>query len=607
MSKAEDYLKEQLTEITGKDFSQLSDRARSDALSKLFVTVAMPAMGHIDAADSFEDGYVDGSGDLGVDLLIKIGRDVHIIQTKYSGWSKRIQRDKIDTFRSILARIFKGSFQSHMSGRLLELLEDVDWSKDTVHLWFVTNVPLENQALTASEMPPEVPQEMCEEWSLTPERVNVEYIDQQRLYEILTESQTLDDRAGVSNVEIFAAKRPGIGRTNLIVLEENGLTSVIMVIESEQIAKYCRQEHKTRLFDFNIRNYLGEVRKNKQILQSARAEPESFFFYNNGVSAIAETLQVDQEKGRIEANRFSVINGAQTVRTLAKLSGGIQPKILLRVTEIPHHKDRRDLLRNVVRYNNTQNEIKSSDFRSNDIVQASFKAHFSSLAKDGKKCTYFPKRTDLRASAKQTFKIEMPNFAKAVFCYFYDPYELQAWGSGILFDTDKDYYTLIFGSEDSQVSKDDFLIKAGSFFVWEAMTDWIKEQKAALKDDKSDKAQKAKNALERKTVLIWLLHHFFKRLEQDSDRRFSEAVFLRKFAQLATLDHKSDITQMQFLVESLNAVKDAAIYDYGQLAAAGVTQRQWIRGLQGVKERLLATCEEMPNLTAGVRSFIGKV
>ena len=117
------------------------------------------------------------------------------------------------------------------------------------------------------------------------------------------------------------------------------------------------------------------------------------------MSAICEEIvTIDEDHGFIKANRFSVINGAQTVRSLAKLKDEFQqPKVLLRITEIPNHKERSAFLKEIVRFNNTQNEIKSSDFRSNDPIQQSLKENFSKLTKKGNRCEFFPKRIDSRS------------------------------------------------------------------------------------------------------------------------------------------------------------------------------------------------------------------
>ncbi len=609
MSKAEDYIRDRLIELSDKPFGSWGKKESSNYLSRLFVTTALPELGHVDASDYFEEGYVDGSGDLGIDVIIKVAKEVHIIQAKYVAFNKKLERDGLDTFQTILARLSERSFDSWQNGRLTELLEDIEWDKDNVFLWFVTNVRFENQAKAAAEMTYELPAKMVDNWGLTADRVQCEYIDQDRLYETLMEVQSGEDHSGVGHVDIYAAKQAGKGRSDIIILEENDFTSVIMVIDSEQIAKYCRGSSKNALFDFNIRNYLGENKKNKKILDTARDKPENFFLCNNGISAICEHLEVDEVAGRLQADRFSVINGAQTVRSLSKLpGGGRQPRVLIRVTEIPHHKVRRDLLREIVRCNNTQNEIKSSDFRSNDAIQASFKAHFSTLTKDGKKCEYFSKRTDVTQKATLTHKIEMTSFAKAVFCYFYNPYELQAQGSGILFDQGTDNYERIFGPEDSSISKDDFLVKAGAYFAWECLDDWVKKQKASLKDQTDDVSNNIKNALERKTVLIWMLHHFLQRLERETNGEFAERSFLIKFSHLKNFDIETGTSQpITFLRESLKAVKDFVVYQYQQRIGQGVTQRQWIRGLGGVKDNLEHSIRTFPNLTAKVERYVGKV
>lgn len=80
--KSIDYLKDSLDalsqKIYGKPFGNLGKKEQSDSLSRLFVTSALEYLGgHGDTADRFEDGYTDGSGDLEIDLLIKVGKEVH--------------------------------------------------------------------------------------------------------------------------------------------------------------------------------------------------------------------------------------------------------------------------------------------------------------------------------------------------------------------------------------------------------------------------------------------------------------------------------------------------------------------------------------------------
>ncbi len=393
-----------------------------------------------------------------------------------------------------------------------------------------------------------------------------------------------------------------------LLLKGGELKSVVMVIDATQITKYCQGPNKNRLFDLNIRNYLGGVKKNRQILATAEDEPQFFFLYNNGISAICEDLNVDEANGHINASRFSIINWAQTVRSLSKLQGGgVPPKVLLQVTEIPNHKERLDLLRNIVRFNNTQNEIKTSDFRSNDVIQASFKQQFSSLSKDGNKCEYFPKRTDKRQKAVPTHKIEMADFAKAIFCYLFNPYELESKGSAILFDAETGIYEKLFGEVEGTINKDEFLVKAGIYFIWETLGQSIKEQRKALKERNDEDAQNIKNAIERKTVLMWMLRHFFSRFQDEHPDDFSEEVFLRKFAKHKHLKSKDDSPVMEFLNESLKKTQEMVVYEYGRLKEGGMTQRQWVRGHNNVKETLESGFKTFPSLIDKVEKYLGKV
>lgn len=614
MSKSEDYLKKVLNENSlefyGKPFGELGNKAQSDNLSRLFVTQVLDELGHPDASEGFEDGYVDGGGDLTNDLIIKAGNEVHFIQTKFQGFGKKLPREYVDSFITILTRHENKSFDKHKNGRLKEILEDIQWDSDNLYFWFVTNSLLDNQAKTqAEEVPLVIPDHLKEKYQLGSDRIQVDYIDQERLYEILSERGAVDARQGVDGVEIFATKQSGVGRSSLITISEEEYKSVVMVVESEQIAKYCRGKSKFQLFDFNIRNYLGENKKNAQILLSARNNPERFYLYNNGVSAICENLDIDEKSGKIIANRFSVINGAQTIRSLAKLKGEAKPRVLLRVTEISHHKDRNDFLRNVVRFNNTQNEIKSFDFRSNDVIQQSFKSHFSTLVKDGRKCEYFPKRTDAKLKSKITYKIQMVNFAKAVFSYRFDPYAIGSLGTNVLFDiaeNSRGYYKEIFGREDSSIDKDEFLIRAGSFFVSELLDVWLRKVRSQFKDaDEDPSTLIEKNAIERKPPLLWVAHLLLSRLERENPG-FNEDIFLKDLAQLNINNVFEDSEMMNFVRVVFETAKEMLTYEYQQLMHAGVSHRQWVKGYNNVKSRIETSVKTMPQLTTKMQTIIPK-
>jgi len=104
--------------------------------------------------------------------------------------------------------------------------------------------------------------------------------------------------------------------------------------------------HRSKLFGLNIRNYVGDNLTNKTIRNTALESPEDFFFFNNGISALASRVQPDKsdKTGRtLICEGLSIINGAQTVRSLHKAqvtdSAAMQDaQVLIRITEFKSKK-----------------------------------------------------------------------------------------------------------------------------------------------------------------------------------------------------------------------------------------------------------------------------
>jgi hypothetical protein len=319
---------------------------------------------------------------------------------------------------------------------------------------------------------------------------------------------------------------------------------------------------------------------------------------------------IDHKTNSIKADRFSIINGAQTARSLARLNGSFtQPKVMLRVTEIPNHKDRNEFLKTVVRFNNTQNEIKTSDFRSNDLIQKSFIDNFSQITKGGKKCIYTPKRTDI--SNRNSIKIDMTEFAKAIFNYSFNTYELVGSGATILFDSNKpdssnSYYNQIFGKEDGSIPKDLFEYKAGIYFLSVFLNQWMLEQKMSLRNLNTEESKLILDAIERKNILLWLMHKFFMRLQKEVPEKFDEPSYLRKIGTSKnelSLTTKND-KMVLFLLASFEAVKSFAASEYRRLRDDNYTHRQWVRGTEEIIKKLQSSIRDTPFLTSEVKQYL---
>jgi hypothetical protein len=139
-------------------------------------------------------------------------------------------------------------------------------------------------------------------------------------------------------------------------------------------------EYQDRLFSANYRGFLGISRRrriNTGIRQSAETKPKDFWVFNNGITLL--TLGKKETKAGLKLTGVSIINGAQTTGSIgsidAKRNDLKDVKVLCRVIECSDA----ETIDEIVRYNNTQNEITTWDQYSNDQEQSRIDKEFSAL------------------------------------------------------------------------------------------------------------------------------------------------------------------------------------------------------------------------------------
>lgn len=160
-------------------------------------------------------------------------------------------------------------------------------------------------------------------------------------------------------------------------IEEKGerWRAILTTVPGNWIRKLYIQ-HSDRLFSANYRDYLGYVQRrgniNYEITQTAESEPVNFWVYNNGITALTHELKLGTE---VQIRGISVINGAQTSGALGDTpeSSTADTRVLIRIVECRSQ----DLINKIIRYNNTQNEIRPADTRSNDPTQRRLQADFA--------------------------------------------------------------------------------------------------------------------------------------------------------------------------------------------------------------------------------------
>jgi len=143
-------------------------------------------------------------------------------------------------------------------------------------------------------------------------------------------------------------------------------------------------QHGKRLVSANIRHSLGATEVNSQIRQTASNTPELFWYYNNGITMIAEKADkapagaASRAAGQFSFKAASIVNGAQTVSSLSKVSDDSKlgrVRVPLRVILLSDAPP--ELGAEVTRTNNLQNRIEARDFVAQDPEQSRLRMEMS--------------------------------------------------------------------------------------------------------------------------------------------------------------------------------------------------------------------------------------
>lgn len=262
--------------------------------------------------------------------------------------------------------------------------------------------------------------------------------------------------------------------------------TLIAVIKGNAL-RNVYEKYKESLLAYNIRKFMGERGINKEIKKTAEEEPRNFFYFNNGISAICTTFKVTDNK--VFAEKFQIINGGQTYGSLYKAGSKEDVQVLLRLTEGEGVVADKGFNAQVIKYNNTQNAIKDSDFRSNDRIQNYIKKNFSELKKPGalgKKIDYHPKRSGKKAKSGYQ-KLTLEEFAKILGACKINPC-VSVESPKQLWDIER-YYKTIFGPTDDIWTQEDFNRNALTLAFYFSIQAKIKR----LNDEAKEKAKEENN------------------------------------------------------------------------------------------------------------------
>lgn len=149
------------------------------------------------------------------------------------------------------------------------------------------------------------------------------------------------------------------------------------------------QKYSEQLFSANVRGYLGSRKSdsniNNGIKNTAKDDPNHFWVFNNGITGLVtefkETEAGEEQKSCtqkiLEITGLSIVNGAQTTGALGSLDN--PPDSMGKVQARFVKCNNINTIRSIIEYNNRQNVVEASDFRSNDPIQRRLRQEFEKI------------------------------------------------------------------------------------------------------------------------------------------------------------------------------------------------------------------------------------
>jgi len=187
-------------------------------------------------------------------------------------------------------------------------------------------------------------------------------------------------------------------------------------LAASDIAQLYHRYH-SRILAPNIRMFLGPTDVNTGMIETLQNEPESFWYFNNGITALCRTITkkplggASKDSGYFECRDLRIVNGAQTVGAISSANNKspeqvAQARLNIRIVSLENCPE--DFEKEVTRYNNTQNRIDKRDFVALDTQQERLQRE---LAIEG--VQYIYKSGDVVGSTSSAFDLTEATVARA--------------------------------------------------------------------------------------------------------------------------------------------------------------------------------------------------
>jgi len=578
--KLRDRIKDFSKSEFNSDFDKLQNDQRSDVLLHFYIKEIHNKTKTEISQEQIEFGNVDGKDDLSIDFIHKDDNVVTIIQAKYRGTTiENEPHENIIDFKSVINRLIDNEFIPNK--KLKEILTDINLDSDEFNMIYITTAPITGHSRTESNIEPVYSNKIPD----IGDRVNYIFLDGKDLNDELSNAIAMSKGFNDEEFELYAYNSEDFGR-QILSVEVNNRKQCILAVESTQLVN-AHNRVKDNLFNLNIRNFIGNSIQNKRIKRTIEEDAKNFYFFNNGISCLSNQITIDQKSGKVKLKGLQVINGAQTVKSLVlghkKTTLLEKPVVLVRITEIAEsYSTERVFIDSITKFNNSQNIVKVSDFRSNDPIQIDIQRKFAKINLPGttKQVTYLRKRTD-DAGKRTNEIIKFEDFCKALHAYMIDPISFSS-STSYLFD-EKGGYSKIFGDGekvDEYILDEEFEKRAAIWWLVKAFSEQILI-------DRKEASELNKNALQGRWLIVYasriLLERFFGDPYKPISKHYKSGW------------HMGQGKIGEWYLDLYKLAKQSVIYLYttDQQSMKGFLHRNWLRN-QSTVEKIKNYCLNAP-------------
>lgn len=389
-----------MTDVQGKHAAAGLEQMRT---TRALAALCVAAQANLAAQDAAEC-VVDESGDRGIDAvaLSPLDETIYVVQAKTGGGSPSLT--EVQKFISGI-RLILNSDWHELGPKLRAMSATIDKALDTYRDTHVVAIythlgtqPPRNEVSNESDR-------FVEEVNAAGDILEFRYMNLRENFENRNVAQ------GESSLD------SDIEFENWSTISRFS-SEILGVVAASEIAALVAK-FGDRLYDRNIRKVLTSSSVNDSLDQTIDKQPDSFWYFNNGITIVASNISVNKIAPKQGSEKFkltgmNVVNGAQTCGAVHRASkrGSDLGQVFITVRVVSTEGRSENFEHNVTRYTNTQNQVGGREFVALDPWQQEIQ---DTLKAEG--VQYLFKTGDKKDPVNFAFLFDLEDATRALACF----------------------------------------------------------------------------------------------------------------------------------------------------------------------------------------------